>query len=152
MIVSATEVTRGEERDPHLHLGHGKVLPQTHSRSIYKSQQVFIPLYLRQSVSSSFIQIQTQPPFRVKLARVTSPQFLGHVDANDGDADDSAFSDENAVDEIAGCGADRVGEWEGVVDIGLAKMKGQDQDSKGHNYTPPSSLQGHWDVSSVPRT
>jgi len=106
----------------HLQLGHGKVLPQTHSRSIYKSEQVFIPLYLRHSVSS-FIQIQTQPPFRVKLARVTSPQFLGHVDANDGNADDSAFSDENAVDEIAGCGADRVGEWKGVVDIGLPKWK-----------------------------
>ena len=117
MIVNATGATG--KIDPHLYLGHSKVPPQTRPWSARKGKQMFIPLHLSHSVSSSFIQIQPQPPFRVELARVTSPQFLGHVYTNDGDADKSALSDEDAVDELAACGADRVCEWEGVVDICL---------------------------------
>jgi len=99
---------------------------------------MFIPLDLRRSVPSS-IRIRTQPPCRVKLARVPSPEFLGHVDANDGDAYESAFSDEDAVDELAGGGADGVGKWEGVVDsdLGTWKMKRGSKESVTHGCSRP---------------
>ena len=81
---------------------------------------MFVPLYLR---PSPFITIRIQPPIRVKLISVLSPQHLGRVDTNGGDADESAFSDEDAVDELAGCGTDGVGQWEGIVDIDLGKWE-----------------------------
>jgi len=101
--------------------------------------------------SSSFIQIQTHPPFRVKLARITAPQFLRHVDANDGDADETAFGDEDAVDELAGCGPDWLGKWEDVVFIDLPpwKMKRSSKESARHNCSHPYSARVYQDVSLV---
>ena len=63
--------------------------------------------------------IRIQPPFGVKLIRVLSPQDLGLVDGNNGDADDSALGDKDAVDKLAGGGADRVSEWERIVNMDL---------------------------------
>ena len=106
-----TKTTSARPRGPHLDLGHRKILPQTHPWSISKSQQVFVPLYLRPSLfCSSFIVIRIQPPFGVKFSRIISPQFLGHIDANDGDADEGPFGDKDAVHELAGRGADGAGE------------------------------------------
>ena len=102
-----------------LNFGHRKVLPHTHPRSTSESQQMFVPLYLRPSLSSSSIMIQIQPSFRVKLTRVRSPQDLGRVDANDRNADGSAFGDKDTVDELAGGGANGVSEWNGVFDMDL---------------------------------
>ena len=67
--------------------------------------------------------LRIQPPVGVKFACIISPQFLGHIDPNDGDADGSPFGEKDVVDELAGRGADGVGEWEGVVDIDLREWK-----------------------------
>jgi len=124
-MINATGADRGRWREKtentDLDLVYRKILPHTHPRSISKRQQVFIPLNLRPS--PFFITIQIQPPVRVKLIRVLSPQDLGPVDANDGDADRGALGDEDPVDELSRGDVDGVGQLEGVVDIGLRKWK-----------------------------
>ena len=68
--------------------------PSQKSASAYTS--VFQPICV--PPPSSFIH---EPLFWAELARVTSPQFLGHVYCKDGDLDESAFGDEDAVDDDA---------------------------------------------------
>ena len=121
MISANRSRPAGIQRNAYLDLVYRKILPHTCPRSISKSHQVLVPLYLRPS--SSFIMIRIQPTFRVKLIRVTSPQSLRAVDSNNGDTDPSAFGDEDSVDELARGGADGVSEWERVVDIDLRKWK-----------------------------
>ena len=41
------------------------------------------------------------------------------MDGGDRDKDGSAFSDEDAVDELAGGGADGVSEWDRVLEMHL---------------------------------
>ena len=63
--------------------------------------------------------VRIQPSFRVKLTCVSSPQDLRLVDGNDRNADGSALGDEDAVDELAGGGADGASQWNGVVSMDL---------------------------------
>ena len=112
--------SRQQERNSHLDFVYRKIPAHTHPRSVSKSHQVLVSLYLR---PPPFIVIRIQPPFRIKLVRVLSPQGLGLIDADDGDADESALGDKDAVGQLAGRGEDGVSEWEDVVDNGLRKWK-----------------------------
>ena len=82
--------------------------------------------------SSSFIQ---QPSFWVKVAGVTSPEFFGCVDGDDGDAHESSLGDEDTVDEPARCGADGVSKWERVVNIDLRAWKSYERECKAQFLT-----------------